>query len=122
MKLLRSFGVDIVLISHSDEQKNGDDIIERLDITGGSKNEVYKVSDAMGRLSIRGGKRLLSFSPTETSFGKNPASLPILEVPEFNKEPEFLGTVIKQIKDTLNKVTAEQQEGCDRVVGLGRAV
>lgn len=110
MKLLRSFGVDIVLVAHSDEQKNGDDIIERLDITGGSKNEIYKVADAMGRLSIRGGKRLLNFSPTETTFGKNPAGLPVLEVPDFNREPQFLGSITKQIKDTLNRLTAEQQE------------
>jgi hypothetical protein len=73
LKLLNSFGKDVVLIAHMDEQRNGDEIIERLDVQGGSKNEIYKAADAMGRLTIRDGKRLLNFSPTDAAFGKNPA-------------------------------------------------
>jgi hypothetical protein len=77
-KLIRSFGLDLVLLVHSDEQKSGDDIIERLDAQGGSKNEIYKVSDLMGRIKIEAGKRTLNFSPTDTAFGKNPAGFPKL--------------------------------------------
>src|SRR5215831_4314216 len=73
-KLVRSFGLDIVLLAHSDEQRgNGDDLIERIDVQGGSKNEIYKAADVMGRLRIANGKRVLNFSPTDTAFGKNPA-------------------------------------------------
>src|SRR6185295_4994181 len=71
-KLVRSFGLDIVLLAHSDEQRNGDELIERIDVQGGSKNEIYKAADVMGRLSIRQGQRVLNFSPTDTAFGKNP--------------------------------------------------
>lgn len=109
-KLVRSFGLDIVLLAHSDEQRNGDDLIERIDVQGGSKNEIYKAADVMGRLSIRNGKRLLNFSPTDTAFGKNPGGLSELSVPTFAEEPEFLAGVIAQIKTTLNQKTAEQQK------------
>lgn len=109
-KLLRSFGVDIVLLAHSSEDKSGDDIIERIDVQGGSKGEVYKVADLMGRLSIQSGKRVLNFSPTETAFGKNPAALDAIAVPDYRNEPKILAEIIQQTKDRLNELSAEQQE------------
>lgn len=109
-KLLRSFGKDVVLLAHSDEQRSGDDIIERLDVQGGSKNEIYKCADAMGRLSIVGGKRILNFSPTDAAFGKNPANLEPLAVPDAAHDSGFLGSVIADTKAKLNDLTAEQKE------------
>lgn len=110
LKHLNSLGKDVVLIAHMDEQRNGDEIIERLDVQGGSKGEIYKVADAMGRLSIREGRRILNFSPTDAAFGKNPGQLEPLEVPHPDREPEFLAAVIQQIKDRLNAMTEEQRE------------
>jgi hypothetical protein len=107
-KLIRSFGLDVVLLSHSDEQKNGDDVNERLDIQGGSKNEIYKASDAMGRLYLRNGKRFLNFSPSDTAFGKNPAGLSPIEVPDFGTGSNFLAGVITQTKAALNAMSVEQ--------------
>lgn len=109
-KLIRSFGLDVVLISHADEQRSGDEIIERLDIQGGSKNEIYKAADVMGRLYVKDGKRMLNFSPTDTAFGKNPAQLPALEVPHYDKDPQFLAGVLAKIKGELNRMSAEQIE------------
>lgn len=110
LKLLRSFGADVVLLAHADETKNGDEMVERIDAQGGSKNEIYKVSDAMGRLAIRNGKRVLLFSPTETAFGKNPAGMEPLPVPAFTAGASFLGDVIAETKETLNRKTAQQSE------------
>lgn len=110
LKHLNSLGKDVVLIAHMDEQRNGDEIIERLDIQGGSKGEIYKAADAMGRLSIRDGKRMLNFSPTDSQFGKNPGQLEPLEVPHPERAPDFLSGVIQQIKDKLNAMTEEQRE------------
>lgn len=110
LKLLNSFGKDVVLIAHMDEQRNGDDVIERLDVQGGSKGEIYKAADAMGRLVIADGKRWLRFSPTDAAFGKNPGQLDPLEVPHFNS-PEFdgfLARVIQTTKDRLNALTEDQ--------------
>jgi len=106
-KLIRSFGKDVVLLSHSDEQKDGDDLRERLDIQGGSKNEIYKASDAMGRLYMRNGKRVLNFSPSDTAFGKNPAQLPPIEVPDFADKPRFLADLIAQTKTALNTMSSQ---------------
>lgn len=112
LKLLHSHGKDVVLLAHMDEQRNGDDVIERLDVQGGSKGEIYKVADAMGRIQIVNGARVLNFNPTDVSFGKNPAQLDPLPVPRFDKEPEFLAGVIATIKGKLNEqgaaVLAEQ--------------
>jgi len=107
IKLVRSFGLDVVLLAHSDEQRNGDDMIERLDVQGGSKNEIYKAADLMGRIYLSGGKRTLNLSPTDTAFGKNPAQLPPLEVPNYATSPDFLAGVIAQTKTALNKQSEE---------------
>jgi hypothetical protein len=108
LKALNGFGKDVVLIAHMDEQRNGDDIIERLDVQGGSKGEIYKAADAMGRLLIRDGKRWLNFSPTDAAFGKNPGQLEPLAIPHPDKSPDFLAGVIQSIKDRLNAMTEEQ--------------
>lgn len=111
LKLLNGFGKDVILVAHMDEQRSGDDIIERLDMQGGSKNEVYKAADAMGRLVIVNGKRWLHFSPTDAAFGKNPGQLEPLEVPHVDK-PEFagfLGSVIERTKAKLNELSEAQQ-------------
>lgn len=112
LKLLNSFGKDVVLVAHMDEQRSGDEIVERLDVQGGSKNEIYKVADAMGRLALRNNRRMLLFSPTDAAFGKNPGQFDPLEVPalgsaEFNG---FLAGVIQQTKDRLNELTEAQRE------------
>ena len=109
--LIRSFGLDIILLVHADEQKNGDDIIERLDAQGASRNEIYKQSDLMGRLKIENGKRVLNFNPTDTSFGKNPAGFAPLDVPDFAKEPHFFAGVLERTKTVLNTLT-EAQTAC----------
>lgn len=110
LKMVNGLGLDVILIAHMDEQRNGDDIIERLDVQGGSKGEIYKAADAMGRIAIRDGRRILNFSPTDAAFGKNPGQLEPLEIPHPDKEPAFLAGVIAKIKDRLNAMTAEQSE------------
>jgi len=110
LKALNGMGKDVVLIAHMDEQRNGDEIVERLDVQGGSKGEIYKAADAMGRIAIQSGKRVLLFSPTDASFGKNPGNLDPLTIPDKNS-PDFegfLAGVINSIKDALNAMTEEQ--------------
>lgn len=117
LRMVNEFGKDVVLIAHMDEQRNGDEIIERLDVQGGSKGEIYKAADAMGRIAIRDGKRVLLFSPTDASFGKNPGQLAPLEVPHPDKDPAFLAGVIQSIKDRLNALTEEQSKAQEVLEG-----
>lgn len=109
-KQVRSLGKDIVLLAHSDESRSGDEVVERLDMQGGSKNEVYKVADVMGKLFPEGDYRVLNLNPTDTSFGKNPANLPVMRVPPIQTNPTFLAEVIANTKASLNQLSAEQQE------------
>src|SRR5690606_15001064 len=90
LKLLRSFGKDVILIAHMDEQKDGDSIKERLKISGGSKDLVLTDSDVIARISIISKQRYLVFSPTETAFGKDPAGLGEVAIPNAGT-PEYAG-------------------------------
>ena len=110
LKLMQSFGLDVVLVAHSDEKQQGDDIIERIDMQGSSKQEVYKSSDAMARLGVVGNDRILSFSPGDTTFGKDPASLGRVTVPDLSASPRFLGGLIDDIKSRLNDVSETQRK------------
>lgn len=107
---IRGLGLNVLLLSHCDEKMEGDDVKERLDIQGGSKNEVYKVSDAMGRIRLENRKRMLHFSPSETSFGKNPGGFEPLEVPNFATTPDFLTGIVAKTIEEINKLSAEQAE------------
>lgn len=116
-KLIRSFGLDVVLIAHTDEQRKGDELIVRLDAQGSSKGEIYKTADLMGQLYLTGGRRVLNFSPTDTAFGKNPAQFPPLEVPDFRADPQFLAGVIERTKAELNRESAEQKKVTELLAG-----
>ena len=112
LKRLNSFGKDVVLIAHMDEQRSGDEVIERLDVQGSSKNEIYKAADAMGRLAIENGARWLKFSPTDAAFGKNPGQFDPIQVPHFAAAEfdGFLAGIIRQTKDRLNQLTEDQRK------------
>lgn len=117
VKLVRSFGKDLVLIAHASEDRSGDEIVERIDMQGGSKQELYKVADAMGRLVMLPGNKLptLTFSPSDTAFGKNPGQLEPLSVPDVAQEPDFLGGVVDTIKGRLNSLTTAQKARMDAI-------
>lgn len=101
---LKQAGVDVVLIAHMDEQRKGDEVIERIDVQGGSKAEIYKSADAMGRIYVHNGLRVLNFSPTDVAHGKNPGDLKPLTVPSLTggQNADFLAAVIGEIKGKLN--------------------
>lgn len=110
LSLLTGFGKDVVLIAHMDEQKDGDSVSERLKISGGSKDLVLTDSDAIGRISIQNQDRYLQFTPTEKSFGKDPANLGVIPIPaaQSGNFGGFLAGVISDIKSGLNAVSEEQ--------------
>lgn len=110
LKMLRSFGKDVVLIAHMDEQRDGDAIKERLKISGGSKDLVLTDSDVIARISIINKQRFLVFSPTETAFGKDPAGMGEMQIPDA-AAPEYadaLARVLASIKARLNELSEAQ--------------
>jgi hypothetical protein len=106
LKMLNTFGKDVVLLAHMDEQRSGDDIVERLDVQGGSKAEIYKSVDAMGRIFIKGKDRIIDFSPRENAFGKNPCGLDL--IPFKLNEPNLLGIAMRVMKERMNRLSEEQ--------------
>jgi hypothetical protein len=108
LKMLNTFGKDVVLIAHMDEQRSGDDIVERLDVQGGSKAEIYKSVDAMGRIFIRGKDRIIDFSPRENAFGKNPCGFDPISFTL--NDHDLLGVTIRLMKERINHQSAEQKE------------
>jgi hypothetical protein len=109
LKMLNQSGKDVVLIAHGTEKMDGETVTARLDVQGGSKDEIYKSVDAMGRVYIRGGKRVLCFDPTESAFGKNPGQFGLLEIPS-PIPANFLANIIVQTKESLNAQTAAMAE------------
>ena len=106
---LRSQHKDLVLICHMDEQKNGDEIQERIDAQGASRNEIYKSSDAMCRIRLDAkDQRYLDFDPRQGGFGKNPAQLPKIPFRNPKEDPRTLAEVIAQIKAAVNRMTTDQ--------------
>lgn len=107
---LNSSGLDVVLIAHMEEVRKGDDTLERLDVQGGSKSEIYKSADMMGRLVVNQRGRVLLFDPSDTAFGKNPGQLEPQPVPLPDRAPLFLAGLIAEAKARLNALTAEQAQ------------
>ena len=108
LKQLKSYGKDVILLAHMDEQRDGDSVSERLDVQGGSKAEIYKSCDAIAKLYIANNIRLLDFSPREGSLGKNPGQFEILTVPNALAQNDFLAGIIAQIKAKLNEFGEKQ--------------
>ncbi|MGL6208973.1 MAG: ATP-binding protein [Paracoccaceae bacterium] len=110
LRLIRGFGKDVILLAHMDEQKDGDAIKERLKVPGGSKDLILTDSDVIARVSIHGKERHLMFSPTETAFGKDPADIVGMPVPDA-RDPAFatcMADVIALVKAKLNGQSAAQ--------------
>lgn len=108
--MLRGFGKDVILVSHMDEQKDGDGIKERLKIQGGSKDFILTDSDTIARITISDKHRYLVFSPTETSFGKDPAQMGSVAIPELASEAfeTCLADIIAETKAKMNKLSEAQ--------------
>ena len=110
LKMLNTFGKDVVLIAHMDEQRSGDEIVERLDVQGSSKGEIYKSVDAMARIMVDPKQqRWLDFSPRANSFGKNPCDLEPIQFPDPRLAPNTLAEIVSTIKTRLNQASAESK-------------
>lgn len=102
LKTLLGYGKDVVLIAHDKEDKDGDNMIIRPDIQGGSYGEVFKRADAIGYL-YRGLKgTILDFNPSDRWIGKNAGGVEPAVLPHFSAAPTYCADVIAHIKATLN--------------------
>lgn len=110
LRKIKGMGKDVVLLSHMDEKHDGEAIKERLKIQGGSKDLVLTDSDVIARISIFNRERQLIFNPTETAFGKDPAGIGMMPVPDASSPeyPTCLADILSGVKERLNQLTEAQ--------------
>lgn len=110
---LRSFGKDLVVVAHMEEEKSGDDLRQKIAGMGGSTDEVHRFSDAICRFSVQG-NRFLDFTPDDVRTGKDPAGLGRIRVPNAKdaKFSGFLHRVMEDIRGAMrrNAGIASEQE------------
>lgn len=104
---LRNLGLDVLLIAHDKEDKDGDTRIVRPEIAGGSYAEVMKVADFVGYVQMTGRDRVLDFNPTDRWIGKNPAGWAPFKVPPVAKAQTFLADLYMQGREALGTMSDE---------------
>lgn len=109
LRRLRTLGKDLVLLAHERREKpnNTDQVFIRPDILGSNLQEILRIADAVGYVSVNKGSRSLDFNPNEFRTGKNPANLKTASIPNFENQPRFLADIIGQIKAGLGGLSVE---------------
>ena len=122
LEFLRSCRLHVILVAHTAEVQRGDDLLERLQAPGGSKDTIQTVSDIAGRLFIdNAGQRRLDFNPTALSLGKN-VHLPTYDVPHTAEAPDLLGGILTQALQNINDGIMGHDEETRRLTDLRRTL
>ena len=113
LKTLRGMGKDIILLAHAGEDKKGENVIVRPDMTGKSKTEAYKVADLMAYMTTEDGRngkpvKVLEFSPSPSYLAKDSGGLGRVECPDLSACPDHMAQLIQQAKDHINSLSADQ--------------
>lgn len=120
----RNEGVDIVVIAHAKEDKDGDIIKLSPDVTGQSKDLLLRIADQVGFLTMVNNKRTLTFEPTDKTVGKNVAKLPTMEIPD-DTDPAFdtfMAEIIEKVKESIQRQTEDQKEALNKIRELSEAI
>lgn len=120
----RNEWVDIVVIAHAKEDKDGDIIKLSPDVTGQSKDLLLRIADQVGFLTMVNNKRTLTFEPTDKTVGKNVAKLPTMEVPDETDPafPNFMAEIIEKVKESIQRQTEEQKAALNKIRELSEAI
>jgi ATP-dependent Lon protease len=117
---LRSLNVDLVIISHAKEDKDGDTTKFSPDVTGGSKDLLLRMADEVGFITTVNNRRTIHWEPTDRTIGKNVARLPVTQIPDA-ETPEFdgfLNRIISQVRNSIQSRTEEQRKAIETVERL----
>ncbi len=115
IKKMLSFGLDIIIVCHDKEDKNGDDVIVRPKATGGSYDLLFEISDSVGYMHSVNNKAMIDFSPTDSWVGKNPGYYEPVLVPNLSKEPDFMAKLLSNIKSKLGSISRESKIIAEKV-------
>lgn len=108
LKLVRSWGKEIVFLCHQKESKDAaGNPYFMPDLPGNMAwNEVHKSFDLMGRIYMDGARRYLDFRPSDTQVGKDAGGLGKVELPDLHEHPRFLAELLARARERIGK-TAE---------------
>ena len=111
LRMVRGYGLDVVLTAHGVEKSDGDDTVLRPDITGGSYSEIFKLADGVAwYVAGRDSSRTIGWDPTDRYVGKNPGAFAPGAVPDFNEEPDYLAQLVTSIKGRIGKMSERAAE------------
>lgn len=116
-KLLESKNKSIIFVAHEKEESSKDSLgndcrMKRPDVAGSSGKDIVKELDFMGYMEIRGGRRMITFSPQENLYAKNSMGLnEYIEVPDTKTGNIFISDkIVKMNKERLTEQAALRED------------
>lgn len=111
VELLAKMNKTIIFVAHSSEQKDGEDLIIRIDGSTSAVKEITKKLDAMAFISVHGSRHTLNLKPTGKYYAK-----PIQGVPDYIDIPILeQGQPNTFLQDmVINPAIAYRSQGADK--------
>ena len=115
---LRSINVDLVILAHAAEDKDGDDRIFYPSVTGQSKDLVQRIADQIGFLSYGAdNSRVLHFQKNHRIVAKDTARLGDIIIPDAS-DPAYataMANIIAATKTRIQERTNAQNAALDAI-------
>lgn len=115
VKDVLSSGLNVVFVAHEKEDKQGDVIIRRPDMSGSSLGDLMKEIDLVGYMYADiNNRRVISFEPNSSFYAKNACSVAgTVEVPVVVKDGEAVGNNAF-VNDIIKSYVKLQETGADK--------
>lgn len=115
---LRSINVDLVILAHAAEDKDGDDRVFSPSVTGQSKDLVQRIADQIGFLSYGAdNSRVLHFQKNHRIVAKDTARLGDIIIPDAS-DPAYataMANIISATKTRIQERTNAQNEALEAI-------
>lgn len=115
LKMLDALKKDIIYIAHDREDKNGDNVIIRPDISSSLLQVLTREVDLIGFLSVQNKQRVLNFEPSDEYIGKNCANFNPITIQDKFKNNFDMSSIIQETKTALENMTQEQREAIETI-------
>lgn len=112
LKMVQSWGKQVVMICHQEEAKNAQgDPYFLPDLPGKmAYKEIHKAFDLIGRIGFDGNRRFIDFNPSDHSVAKNAAGWPRMELPDLLQNKTFLADLIDDAKKKIGALSEKSAE------------
>ena len=122
---LRSINVDLIILAHAAEDKDGDDRIFYPSVTGQSKDLVQRIADQIGFLSYGAdNSRVLHFQKNHRIVAKDTARLGDIIIPDAS-DPAYasaMANIIAATKKRIQERTNAQNEALGAIKNAEEAI